>query len=94
MPPTILNPKSYKDRFKRAMSNYFMSILEDRPSRSFKELLDEQVEQKRRWEEMMAEQSIERASRTQTENIDYMLMSQQEPNQNAAPVAPQNTGND
>lgn len=46
LPPTILNPKSYKDRFKRAMSNYFMSILEDKPSRTFKELLDEQIEQK------------------------------------------------
>ena len=73
-PPTILNPKSYKDRFKRAMSNYFMSILEDRPSRSFKELITEQMAKKRQWEDQVAKASILRAQRTQTENIDKMMV--------------------
>ena len=40
------------------MSNYFMSILEDKPSRSFKELLDEQMDQKKNWEKSESELAI------------------------------------
>lgn len=44
--PTILDPKSYKERFKRAMSNYFMSILSDQPSESFAVIVKRQMERK------------------------------------------------
>jgi nitrogen fixation/metabolism regulation signal transduction histidine kinase len=33
--PTILNPTSYKERFKKAMATYFISILEDKPCETF-----------------------------------------------------------
>ena len=37
--PTILDPKPYKARFKRAMCNYFMAILSDKPCPSLVELI-------------------------------------------------------
>jgi 1-phosphatidylinositol-3-phosphate 5-kinase len=45
-PPTILNPKSYKERFKRAMGNYFISLLSDQPCARFHQLMFEQKQQK------------------------------------------------
>ena len=70
-PPTILNPKSYKERFKRAMSNYFMSILEDKPSKSFKELLDEQIEQKTEYEKTLL-----RVESKQTQLLDQLVQAE------------------
>lgn len=37
--PTIIEPGLYKDRFKRAISNYFMAILSDKPCDSFKTII-------------------------------------------------------
>jgi hypothetical protein len=38
--PTILDPIPYKQRFKLAMNNYFMSILEDKPIEEFSVLVE------------------------------------------------------
>ena len=49
--PTIVNPESYKKRFKCAMSQYFMSILSDQPIDSFTDLVDQQEAAKKEHEE-------------------------------------------
>ena len=45
--PTILNPISYKQRFQKAMNNYFMGVFTDLPSESFEELVNKQLEFKK-----------------------------------------------
>jgi len=42
--PTILEPISYKQRFQRAINNYFMAIFDDQPSQSFEQLVLKQQE--------------------------------------------------
>jgi len=45
--PTILDPASYKIRFQRAMNNYFMSIIGDKPCKNFEVIVNEQLEFKK-----------------------------------------------
>lgn len=54
--PTILNPVPYKQRFKQAMNNYFMSILEDRPIESYDQLINKQLTAKEECAEKRAEE--------------------------------------